>query len=412
MGYFVVDGGVPLEGQVEISGAKNAALPILFATLLLEGTTTLYRVPDIGDTRLALEILRGMGAEVHHLDAHTLSIKTDSCSPDAIPLHLTGEMRASAYLLGACLARFGRCPIPTTGGCDFGDRPLDRHYGVFQAMGAKTSGELFAEGSLRAIRHRFSEVSVGATINAVFAAIAADGVTRLENCAREGHVTDLLRFLRQSGACIRGIGSSELIISGGTPLKGSRYTILPDEIEAGTYLSAVAATGGRVTTLGVSPHALRPLTNALIQMGCEVQEGVFSVTCKREGPLKGVRVVTGPHPAFPTDLHPPLVAVMLQAEEPSSLCETVWRDRYQYTRELSKLGAHLKIEGDTLHVYPTPLTAGDMIATDLRGGAACLISALACKGYARIEKGERLLRGYESLGVKLTSLGGRVRYFP
>lgn len=411
MAYLQVEGGRALEGQVEIAGAKNAALPILFATILVRGTTILYRVPDIGDVRFAIEILTRMGARVTYLDTHTLSISTDALDPMSVPLGLTGYLRASSYLMGACLGRFGKCVIPTTGGCDFGARPLNWHHDIFTEMGAEGETQLCAPKGLRAIRHTFSSVSVGATINASLAAVGAEGTTILKGCAKEGHVRALLQFLRQAGACIRGIGTDEIVITGGVPLRGTRYTIIPDEIEAGTYLSACAATGGRLTVLGISPHALRPLTKHLGDMGCQIEEGVFSITCRRTGALGGTIVTTGPHPAFPTDLHPPLVAAMCRADTPSRLTETIWQDRFQYTQELEKLGANFSLHGDTIEVYPSELVAHDMTATDLRGGAAALIGALCCKGVSRIDRAEILSRGYESLAVKFSSLGASVRLY-
>ncbi len=408
MDAYQIKGGRPLLGQVTVGGSKNAALPILFATLLLEGETTLTRVPAIGDIRLGVEILRKMGCDVRYLDPHTLRISTENASPARIPSELCRGMRASTYLMGACLARFGYVPPFLTGGCDFGTRPLGCHYDVFHHMGAVGEDGLEATAGLSPCSHTFPRVSVGATVNAVLAAQGAQGVTSLEGCAREPHVTDLLHFLRQSGACIRGGGTSHITITGGHPLKGITYAIASDEIEAGTYLLLGALPGSALTVAPVSPVTLRPLSACLQQMGCRVTEGVLSVTCERGDSLLGCEVCTAPYPDFPTDLHPPLVGLLMGAQTPSLVRETVWSQRFQYVRELEKMGMAGTVSGDTIRIVPAPLHSADVTATDLRGGAAMVIASLGIEGVSTVRGISCLERGYEAMPEKLTAIGAVV----
>jgi len=408
MAEYLISGGTPLRGRVEVSGAKNGALPILFATLLIRGETVLYHVPDIGDIRLATEILSRMGATVTRAGRNTLRVDTAGAEVNRIPLSLCAKIRASSYLIGACLARFGRVPELPTGGCNFGTRPLDCHYAVLGAMGAVGEDALTAPAGLVPTRFAFPFVSVGATVNAVLAALAAPGVTHLSGCAREGHVTDFLRFLVAAGAGIEGVGTGDLTITGGRTLTAVSYVIAPDEVEAGTYLCCAAAVGGDVEVAGVEPQALSPLTDVLVRMGCRIREEANTLRLIRRTPLSAAAVETAPAPGFPTDLHPPLAAVMCCAGGKSRIRECVFRERFRYTEELRKMGADLVREGDTLHIRPAPLHSAEVTATDLRGGAALLIAALAAPGKTVLGNRELLERGYESLPAKLRAIGARV----
>ncbi len=407
MEVFRIIGGKPLFGDVEISGCKNGALPILFATLLLEGESILSGVPDIGDIRLSVEILRHMGARFTYLDRHTLRISTEGVTPFSVPYALTEKIRASSYLMGACLSRFGYTPQPMCGGCDLGVRPLGCHYGVFHALGALGKGDLSAAGGLVGTAYTFEKVSVGATVNGILAATGARGVTYLKNCAKEPHVVDLVRFLKRAGACIVGEGTDEITVMGGHPLHGVTYRIAPDEIEAGTYLMLGAATAGSVTVGPVTPGNLESVTGVLSAMGCHVTQGVVSLTC--EGPpTQGCRVETGPHPAFPTDLHPPLAALSCFAKTPSQIRETVWEGRFRYLDPLRAMGAKVSQSGDTLTVEPSHMRGCGVEATDLRGGAALLIAALGAEGVTYLSRCQYLLRGYEAPLEKLLGIGASV----
>ena len=408
MGNYKIYGGTKLYGTVEIGGAKNGALPLLFATILTEEPCTLYGVPDIGDIRTGVEILRTMGATVEYYDRHTLKICTKDFTPDSMPLHLVGQMRASSYLLGACLGRFGRVEAPITGGCDFGNRPLDCHYGVFHAMGAIGEGALEAPKGLKGCYHVFPQVSVGATVNGLLAAARIEETVVLEGCATEPHVVDLERFLQCLGVEIQGQGTPRLTIRGKQKLRGTPYVVAPDDIEAGTYLCAVLATGGEVTVTQVTPFALRPFLDTLSRMGCQMEIGRDRVTVRRETPLLPTHVQTAPAPGFPTDLHPPLAAAMCFASGNSTIEETVWQHRFRYTKELEKMGGVFRINDRTLHITPTPLIGQEVTALDLRGGAALVVAALGAKGRSVISRCELLERGYEDLPRKLRGLGAHI----
>lgn len=408
MTEYKIYGGTPLVGSVPISGAKNGALPLLFASILAEGDCVFYNMPDIGDIRLGVEILTRMGACADWRDAHTLRINTDGFIPDAVPVALTGQMRASSYLLGACLGRFGTAPAPCTGGCDFGNRPLDCHYEVFHAMGAEGDGSLCARQGLHGCRYAFPRVSVGATVNALLAAAGTEETTDLAGCATEPHVVDLERFLCCIGVEIEGIGTSRLTVRGKKKRKGASYVVAPDDIEAGTYLCAAAATGGRVRVCDVTPGALSPLLAVLRRAGCEVEQSIDSVTLLCGGKLRGVEIETAPAPGFPTDLHPPLAAALCFADGVSVLRERVWQERFRYVGELSKMGACTQIRGDTLMISPARMHAAEVIATDLRGGAALVIAALATEGRSVVGQRKLLERGYENLPHKLRLLGANI----
>lgn len=407
---LVVEGGRPLFGEVRIDGSKNGALPILFATLLCRGACTLRGLPDIGDIRVSLSILTGMGAVVTEVGEGSYRISCEGCDPARIPLSLTAGLRASSYLLGACLARFGYCPPLTTGGCDFGTRPLGYHYACFEALGAQTDGgTLTAPHRLRGAIYAFPTVSVGGTVNALLASVTAEGVTRLTGCATEPHVTDFARFLTRAGANIQGIGTPSLTVTGVPLLRGCDFTVAPDDMEAGTYLLAAAATRGRVRVTHAVPQNLSSLTALLTRMGCSVETERDALTLSAPAVLRGVAVETAPYPGFPTDLHPPTVALMCTASTPSVLRERVWADRFRYTEGLVKMGAHLVRAGDTLTVYPARLAATENTATDLRGGAGILIAALTATGRSVIRRCGYLARGYGSLPEKLNALGADVR---
>ncbi len=401
-------GGVALQGSIPVSGAKNGALPLLFASVIAGEPCTFYHVPDIGDVRLAVTLLTRMGAEVQWLDRGALRINTAHLDPAQVDGDITARLRASSYLLGALLGRFGASPALTTGGCDFGARPLNCHYDFFHAVGAVGTHALSSPAGLHGTTHTFPRVSVGATVNALLTASCIPAVTILHGCATEGHVADLARFLITLGVQIEGIGTSTLRIEGTTARGGGRYIVSPDDIEAGTYLFAAAACGGDITLTDVTPSALSSSIEVLRAMGCEIEANITTLRLRRTAPLRSVEIETAPAPGFPTDLHPPLVAALLFAEGGGLVRECVWQDRFRYAGELKRMGADVTITGDRIRITPAPLHAACVTATDLRGGAALMIAALATRGRTTIAARELLERGYEDLPHKLRTLGATV----
>ncbi len=401
-------GGDPLVGRISVSGAKNGALPLLFASIIAEDVCTFYHLPDIGDVRLAVSLLTEMGAEVRWLDAGVLRIDTSELTPAYVNREVTSRLRASSYLLGACLGRFGMAPDLTTGGCDFGARPLNRHYDFFRSVGAVGERELSTPSGLHACEYTFADVSVGATVNALLTAARIPSVTTLHRCAVEGHIGDLARFLNVIGAEVTGIGTPTLRVRGTRTPHGGAYIVSPDDIEAGTYLFATAACGGDITLTDVNPRALSTPLRVLREMGCQVTEGVTELRLSRQGPLRPVKVETAPHPGFPTDLHPPLVAALLCADGVGQVRETVWASRFRYIDELRRMGAEMEICRDTVRIHPTHLHPATVTACDLRGGAALMIAALTTPGRTTITSRETLERGYEDLACKLRRLGAAV----
>ncbi len=408
MSSLKIWGGEPLVGSIAVSGAKNGALPLLFASVVAGGACTFYHVPDIGDTRLAVDLLADMGAEVTRLDRHVLRIDTAHIDPTRVRDTYTERLRASSYLLGACLGRFGACPPLATGGCDFGARPLDCHYALFHALGAVGERELSSPRGLHGAEHTFPRVSVGATVNALLAASRIPDLTVLHGCATEGHIGDLVRFLISIGVEIEGIGTPHLRIRGSRNLRGGSYIVSPDDIEAGTYLFAAAACGGDVTVRDIHPHALEAPICILKKMGCDITCKTTALRLVSKAPLRSVMVETAPAPGFPTDLHPPLAAALLCATDAGCVRECIWAGRFRYIEELARMGAEMRVAGDTVYVMPSTLHPATVTATDLRGGAALVIAALATRGRTTIERWEIPARGYEDMPRKLRALGAVV----
>ena len=402
----------PLRGSVSIGGSKNAALPILAATLLCRAPVILEGLPDIRDVARALTILSYMGASVTQLDRTVYLIDTHTAVFRPIPDALTSEMRASVYFLGAALARFGEGRIGRIGGCDFGARPIDQHIKAFLALGAEAgAGEDGAYASAKALHAadiRFDTVSVGATVNAILAAVSAKGVTRLSVTAREPHVEDLISFLSCVGADIRRDRTGDIVICGGKPLSGGRFRIASDMIEAGTYLILGAATGGAVRVRGIDPASLRSLTEVLSRMGAEIDVGEREISLFATEPLYSYALATGPYPAFPTDLQPQMGALFSVVRGKSRIRETVWKGRFRYTEELCKMGADITVLENIAEIKGGRLHGASVTATDLRGGAALLIGGACAEGESRIGGAELIMRGYEDVVEKLTALGADV----
>lgn len=414
MDKIVVSGGIPLNGTVEISGAKNAALPILFGTILTADRCVIENVPEILDVDLTLEILEKMGAKVRR-DHTTVEIDTRDVLPCLSPYELVSRMRGSTYLIGAELGRFKKTKVGMTGGCNFGIRPIDQHVKGFEALGATvdTRGgyvEASAE-SLCGCEVYFDVVSVGATVNVILASVFAEGTTVLENAAREPHIVDLANFLNACGANIMGAGTDVIKIKGVQSLHGCTYAIIPDMIEAGTFMFAAAATGGNVKINNVIPKHLDSISAKLSEMGVYVEELDDAIIVKRDGEMKNVNVKTRPYPGFPTDMQPQMTALLCFATGDSKVSEGVWENRFRYVEELRKTGANIDIAGKTaiIHGGAGELVGAPMHSVDLRAGAAMVIMGLAINGRTEIFDIHTIERGYDNIIKKFRALGADIR---
>lgn len=410
--YFAVRGATPLEGQVFVHGAKNSALPILAATLLADGETVLHNCPDLTDVAGALEILSCLGCRVGR-EGSTVTVDTRGRQGHTIPDHLMSRMRASVLFLGALLAREGKAVACWPGGCALGARPIDLHIRAFQALGAQArswNGRLdFQAPRLRGRKLSLPIPSVGATENAMLAACGAQGITEIWNPAREPEIIDLAAFLQTLGARVAGAGTGCIRIEGGRPLHPGEHTVMADRIVAATYLCAVAAAGGEGELLGTRGEDLKPLLTALTQAGCTIRPGPGRLHIRRREPLKAVSsVTTGPYPAFPTDAQPMLGAVLAGAQGRSRIIETIFDRRFRYTEGLACMGAGIFVEADTAYITGAPLHGARVEATDLRGGAALTVGALAARGESQIWGLDHIDRGYEALEISLSALGARI----
>lgn len=401
-----------LFGTVPISGSKNAALPILAATLLCDGPCIIGNLPRIRDVALALEILTHLGAAVEEIDSHTYRIDTRAAAPPEKADALTEEMRASVYFLGAGLGKWGYARIGRIGGCDFGGRPIDQHIKAFAALGAtvcQSDDEITAGApALVGTEITFDTVSVGATVNAVLAAVRAEGKTVLHNTAAEPHVVDLCCFLNRAGAKIEGAGGDTITVTGVPSLTGAQYSIIPDMIEAGTYLLAGAVTGGGVTVRGIDPKQLSSLLDTLFDMGADIDCEESAVTVIAASRLTGGSVTTQPYPGFPTDLHPQMAALFCRARGESRVLETVWHHRFRYVEELLKMGAFAHLQDNIASFRGSSLHGARVNAPDLRAGAALLLAALASEGESYITGADLIERGYEGYLEKLARIGADV----
>jgi len=412
---YVINGGNPLYGEVEISGAKNAAVAIIPAALMVEGICRIENIPQISDADMLLTILSEMGAKVRVINKTTVEIDCTSVRKDGAPYELMRKIRASYYLIGAMLGRFGSAKTTMPGGCNFGVRPIDQHIKGMAALGAQIEvkgGFVYAEardGILTGAKIYLDKVSVGATMNIMLAASKAQGKTTIENAAREPHIVDLANFLNSMGADVRGAGTDTIKIYGVESLHGGTYSIIPDQIEAGTYMMAVAATGGEVTVKNVIPKHLDCITAKLREMGVEVIEGPDSVIVRRNGKLLRANVKTQPYPGFPTDMQPQISTVLCLAEGTSVVTESVWDNRYKYISELKKMGAEVQVDGKTAVIEGVPCLTGAVVAAcDLRAGAAVVIAGLCAKGETIVEDVVYIERGYQDFVGKLKNLGADI----
>ncbi len=413
MEKLIITGGQKLCGEVSINGAKNAAAAVIPAALLAsEGTCIIENLPHISDVLIFEDILKGLGAQVEFLDEHTLKIDSSKLSTHVAPFELVKKMRASTYLIGVMLGRFKNAEVAFPGGCDFGVRPIDQHVKGLEALGAKLTVE---HGVVRATAEKLTGapifldvVSVGATINIMLAAVLAEGVTTIENAAKEPHVVDVANFLNSMGANIKGAGTDVIKIKGVEKLRGTSYSIIPDMIEAGTFMVATAITGGDVLIKNVIPKHLESVTAKFIEMGIHIDEGEDSIRVIAPERINKGNIKTLPYPGFPTDLQPQMGILVSQAEGVSTVTEGVWETRFQYIDELKKMGIKAKVEGRIAVFEKSSLTGAPVKALDLRAGAAMVLAGLVAKGQTEITNLKHIDRGYEDFEGKLKSLGAKI----
>ena len=410
MDKFIIKGGKRLHGEVVISGAKNAAVAIIPAVAMAESPCRIENVPNISDVKLSARILTEMGATVRWLGKNTVEIDPTTIHTNVVPSELGRKMRGSYYNIGALLGRCSKAIVPLPGGCDFGVRPIDQHIKGFKALGCTYSlNDGMIEVSAKELRgaHIYLDmVPVGATMNIILAAVKAKGLTVIENAAREPHVVDLANFLNSMGANISGAGTDVIKIRGVEHLKGITYSIIPDQIEAGTYMAAAAATRGDVLVKNVTPKHLESITAKLMEMGVTVVEYDDAVRVRCDGPLSKCNVKTMPHPGFPTDMQPQIAALLSIAQGTSILNESVWENRFRYVEELKRMGAQITVEGKSAIIEGVEYLKGAPVrATDLRAGAAMIIAGLAAHGVTKIEDIEHIQRGYEDIVEKFVGLG-------
>ena len=413
---YIVQGGGKLSGHVNISGAKNAAVAILPASLLVDGVCRIENVPDISDVRLLFEILRNIGASIRRFGRNTLEIDCSRVKNATAPIDLVRRIRASYYLIGAELGRFGHARVAMPGGCNFGVRPIDQHIKGFEAMGAnveQVGGYVCAdapEGGLQGGHVYLDIVSVGATMNILLAAVLCSGMTIIENCAKEPHIVDLANFMNAMGAKVSGAGKDVIKVRGVKRLAGGSYTIIPDQIEAGTYMAAAAAVGGDVTVENIIPKHLDCITAKLREMGARVTEYDDSIRVEADHRLRRSNVKTMPYPGFPTDMQPQIAVCMALAEGTSLVTEGIYDNRFRYTAELNRMGASIQVESKTAVIDGVEQLHGcEVRACDLRAGAAMVIAALSAEGTTTIEDAHYIERGYEDIIGKFAALGGRIR---
>lgn len=415
MEKIIINGGLPLNGDVYIDGMKNAALPIIAATLLCGDTCIIDNVPEVSDIEMLLSIITSMGAKVERLAKGCVRIDSADVKPGSSPFDLVSKIRGSAYIIGAEIGRFGKAHVAYPGGCDFGVRPLDLHLMGFEALGAQITIE---QGYINAVSPMglhgnsifFRIPSVGATVNCILASVFADGVTTIEGAAQEPHIVDLANFLNACGANIVGAGTPCIRIFGVKSLKGCHHTVIPDMIEAGTYMAAAAITGGCVRVHNVIPKHMESVCSVLHRMGVSVECEADTITVSGDGKLHATEVVTQPYPGFPTDMHPQISALMCVADGVSRMSELVWDNRFRYINEFQKMGTVISVADKTATFTGSQkLSGAPVVSTDLRAGAAMIILALRAQGTSQISKISLIERGYDNVVGKLAALGADIK---
>ena len=407
-----ITGGNQLFGEIAVCGAKNAAVAIIPAALLVNGVCRIENIPDIKDVRLIIDMLVRLGASVTYVDDTTIEVNSSNLKTHIAPTELASRMRASYYLLGALLGRMNRAEVSLPGGCNFGTRPIDLHEKGFRAMGATVEikdGIVYTEAQqLTGTTIYLDTVSVGATINIMLAAVLAKGRTVIENAAKEPHIVDVANFLNAMGANVRGAGTDVIRINGVPEMKGGTYSIIPDQIEAGTFMLLAAAAGGEVLVRNIIPTHMNCLTSKLEEMGVNVTEYDDSIRIERDGVLRGTAVRTMPYPGFPTDLQPQMVALLSTVGGKSTVDENVWDNRFQYVDQLLNMGADITINGRRANISGTTLHGAEVTATDLRAGAALIIAGAAAEGVTEIASPHYIDRGYSDIERRLRSIGVKI----
>ena len=411
MEQYIIKGGNPLVGEVEIGGAKNAALGILAAAIMADEPVLIENLPDVNDINVMLEAIEGIGAMVQRIDRHTVKINGNTIGDFSIDYDYIKKIRASYYLLGALLGKYKRAEVALPGGCNIGSRPIDQHLKGFRALGADVDieyGKIVAEAEeLKGTHLYFDVVTVGATINVMMAAAMADGLTIMENVAKEPHVVDVANFLNSMGANIRGAGTDVIKIRGVKSLHKAEYSIIPDQIEAGTFMIAAAATKGDVLVTNVIPKHLEATIAKLVEIGCEVEEFDDAVRVVSKGDLHNTQVKTLPYPGFPTDMQPQIGVTLALCKGTSIITESIFENRFKYLDELARMGANVKVEGNSATIEGvTEFSGARVSAPDLRAGAALVIAGLAGDGITIVDDIYYIERGYEAFDEKFRGLGG------
>ena len=414
MDKLVINGKNRLNGEISISGAKNAAVAIIPAAILSDGICRIENLPDISDVNELITILGELGAGVRRIDDAIIEIDSSTISSYVIPAEKSKRLRASSYLMGAMLGRFSKASVAPPGGCDFGTRPIDQHIKGFELLGSTVTLE---NGMVNIVADKLTGnqvyldvVSVGATVNIMLAAVKAKGLTIIENAAKEPHIVDLANFLLSMGADIRGAGTDTIKIRGVSHLHGTTYSIIPDQIEAGTYMAAVVAASGDVIIKNVIPKHLESITAKLIEMGATIDDLDDALRVRSNGKIRKCNIKTMPHPGFPTDMQPQIATVLSVADGKSIITESIWDNRFRYAEQLGKLGAYIEAEGKVATVYGVEGLRGNTVkATDLRAGAAMVIAGLIAEGQTVIEDIHHIQRGYEKIVEKLSSVGADIQ---
>ena len=417
MERYIIKGGTPLNGEVEISGAKNAALGLLAAAIMTDEEVTIDNLPDVSDINHLIDAIANIGATVDRVDRHCVKIKGDTITSCVVEYEQMKKIRASYYLIGALLGKFNKAEVALPGGCDIGSRPIDQHIKGFRALGAEVDtehGMVDARAEKLLGNHIFLDVvSVGATINIMLASCMAEGRTVIENAAKEPHIVDVANFLNSMGADIKGAGTDKIRINGVSKLHSSEYSIIPDQIEAGTFMVAAAATHGDVLIKNVIPKHLEAISVKLIEIGATVEEYDDAVRVSSDHRLGHTQIKTLPYPGFPTDMQPQIATLLALSTGTSTVTESIFENRFKYVDELSRMGASIKVEGNVAIIEGVEgFTGAAITAPDLRAGAALVVAGLVAEGYTTIDSIHFIERGYEDFEGKMTALGASMEKIP
>ncbi len=413
MEQYAIKGGNPLVGEVEIGGAKNAALAILAASIMTDETVLIENMPDVRDTNILLQAMESIGVAIYRIDRHTVKVNASQIHSLTIADDYVKKIRASYYLIGALLGKYKKSQVSLPGGCNIGSRPIDQHIKGWRALGADVKiehGMIIAQSEHLKGNHIYMDVvSVGATINVMMASVMADGQTIIENAAKEPHVVDVANFLNSMGANIKGAGTDVIRIKGTTKLHGSEYVIIPDQIEAGTFMFAAAITKGDVTVKNVIPKHLESISAKLAEIGCEIEESDDAVRVVATKRLNHTQVKTLPYPGFPTDMQPQITVTLALAKGASIVTESIFENRFKYVDEIARMGGNIKVEGNTAFITGVEkYTGASITAPDLRAGAALVIAGLAAEGITTVDDIKYVERGYEDFHIKLQNLGAMI----